>query len=145
MKKVILMLLTFATLVSCMTIYSAAEEEYEITPYYTNVADASLMFSIQSSGLAMVGVTYNSIPGMITQVRCEITLQKRFLGIFWMDVDNGMPDNTWVDYTTDQYGGFYHELQLSDTGTYRAVFNVYFYGVTGAVDEISDKLEYKYE
>ena len=144
MKRAIVVLLLLSTLFSCLSISSFAEETTEISPYYTNVADATLTFSILPSGLAMAGVTYNSFPGMLTQVRCEITLQKRFLGLFWFDVDIGMPDNTWVDYSTEPYGGFYREFQLSDTGTYRAVFNVYFYGVTGAVDEISDNKVEKY-
>ena len=38
---------------------------------------------------------------------------------------------------------FYREFQLSDS-TYRAVFNVYLYGVTGAVDEFSDNKVEKY-
>ena len=143
MKRAIVVLLLFSTLVSCLTISSFADETAEISPYYTNVADATLTFSILPSGLAMAGVTYNGIPGMITQVRCEITLQKRFLGLFWFDVDIGMPDNTWVDYSTEPHDGFYREFQLSDS-TYRAVFNVYLYGVTGAVDEFSDNKVEKY-
>lgn len=145
MKKIVLMILIVSSLLSCLTFYVGAEPGYEIEPYFSNVKDATLSFSIFSTGLAAVGITYNGFSDVFTQVRCEITLQKRYLGLFWFDVDNGMPDNTWVDYSTNSYGGFYHEMQLSDTGTYRAVFKVYFYGTTGVVDEISDKIEDQYE
>lgn len=138
MKKIILFLLITSTLFSCIVISTSAETSPEISPYYANIANATLAYSILPSGLAMVGVTYTGYSEVFTQVRCEITLQKRFLGLFWFDVDIGMPDNTWVDYSTEPYGAFYHEYQLQDTGTYRAVFNVYFYGTTGVVDEISD-------
>ena len=145
MKKIVLMILIVSSLLSCLTFYVGAEPGYEIEPYFSNVKDATLSFSIFSTGLAAVGITYNGFSDVFAQVRCEITLLKRYLGLFWFDVDNGMPDNTWVDYSTNSYGGFYHELQLSDTGTYRAVFKVYFYGTTGVVDEISDKIEDQYE
>ena len=106
MRKFILFLLVFTSLFSCFSIYTSADSS-EITPYYANVANATLSFSILPSGLAMAGVTYNGYSDVLTQVRCEITLQKRYLGLFWFDVDNGMPDNTWVDYSTNPYGVFY--------------------------------------
>ena len=45
--------------------------------------------------------------------------------------------------TPSCFFAFYREFQLSDS-TYRAVFNVYLYGVTGAVDEFSDNKVEKY-
>lgn len=143
MKKVIVLLLTVATLVSCMTIYSSADD-YEIQPYYINIASASTSFNITSSGLARAGVTYYGYDNEISYVKCEIYLEKRFLGLFWNRVDIGVTDDVWIDYSYTVDGSIFHEIQLSDTGTYRAVFNVTIYGKSGANDVIEEKMEYKY-
>ena len=143
MKKVLVLLLTITTLISCMTIYSSAED-YEIQPYYENIVRASTNFSITSSGLACVSATYYGYPDIMTEIKCEIYLQKRFLGLFWTTVDIGVPDNVWVDYSTSTNGNFYHEFQLSDTGTYKAVFKLTFFGNTYVQDVVEDEIEDKY-
>ena len=143
MKKVVVLLLTVATLVSCMTIYSSADD-YEIVPYYSNVAHASTSFNITSSGIARVGFAYSGYDDAVSYVKSEIYLEKRFLGLFWNRVDIGVTDDVWVDYSYTVDGSIFHEIQLSDTGTYRAVFNVTIYGKSGANDVIEEKMEYKY-
>ena len=143
MKKIIVLLLTVATLVSCMTIYSSADD-YEIVPFYNNIGRASTDSIITSSGIARAGMTYNGYDDQISYVKCEIYLEKRFLGLFWNRVDIGVTDDVWVDYSYTVDGSIFHEIQLSDTGTYRAVFNVTIYGKSGANDVIEEKMEYKY-
>mgnify|MGYP005772369545 CR=1 FL=1 len=143
MKKVIVLLLTVATLVSCMTIYSSADD-YEIEPFYNNVGRASTNFNITSSGLARMGVTYYGFDDAISYVKSEIYLEKKFLGLFWNRVDIGVTDDVWVDYSYTVDGSIFHEFQLSDTGTYRAVFKVTIYGKNGLNDVIEEEIDQKY-
>ena len=143
MKKVVVLLLTVATLVSCMAIYPSADD-YGIEPYYNNVGRVGISFNITPSGLACVGVTYTGAEGLLREAKCEIYLEKRFLGLFWNRVDIGVTDDVWVDYLNSVTGNFYHEFQLSDTGTYRAVFKVTFYGNNGMNDVVDEQIDQKY-
>ena len=143
MKKVIVLLLTVATLVSCMAIYTSADD-YEIEPYYTNVFRAGTSFNITPSGLSCVGVTYTGYADLLREAKCEIYLEKKFLGLFWNRVDIGVTDDVWVDYSNAITDNFYHEFQLSDTGTYRAVFKVTFYGNNGMNDVVEEEIDQKY-
>ena len=140
MKKAIIMLLTVTTLLSCFTIFSSAEDA-EITPRYSNVNSANVSFAITETGLAAVDVSYFGKPGITTQVKSEIYLQKKVLGLFWQKVNIGTTDNVWIDYSTNCDGGFFHSFQLSDTGTYRAVVEITFSGTGGTPDVISDKYQ----
>lgn len=144
MKKVIVLLLTIATLVSCLTIYTSADD-YEIVPYYTHVVHASTDFNITSTGLARVSAVYIGYPNSIREVKFEAYLEKKVFGLFWVEVDIGQPDNIWVDYSYTTDGNFYKDIQLSDTGTYRAIFTITITGVSGPADVIENEMEAKYE
>lgn len=145
MKKAILLLLTVASLMSCMTFFASANaDDYGIQPFYSNVNSANLTFVINDSGLAGVRVSYTGIQGVTTLVRCEIYLQKKNLGLFWNKVDIGTSNNVWVDESNDFLDNFSHTHQLSSTGTYRAVFKVTFNGNGGSPDVIDEKIERKY-
>lgn len=144
MKKIIACFLIIATLVSLVPISACAEENTSISPRYSNVNSCALAFIITDSGLAQVKVSYDGKIAYITQVRSEIYLQKKVLGIFWKKVDIGVTDNVWVDTSTENAYAFSHVFQLQDTGTYRAVFEVTFSGTGGADDVVEDKIEYIY-
>ena len=145
MKKAILLLLTVASLMSCMTFFASANaDDYGIQPFYSNVNSATLDFVITDSGLAGVSVIYTGIQGVTTSVRCEIYIQKKNLGLFWNKVDIGITDNVWVDTSNKFHDNFSHTHQLSSTGTYRAVFKVTFNGTGGSPDVVEDKIERKY-
>ena len=144
LKKLLACLLIMATMVAVIPVGAFAEENSGITPRYSNVNACSLSFIISDNGLAQVKVSYEGRVGYMTQVRSEIYLQKRVLGIFWKKVDIGVTDNVWVDTSTEDMYCFTHAAQLQDTGTYRAVFNVTFSGTGGADDEVNEKIEYVY-
>lgn len=143
MKKAILLLLTVTTLLSGFTILSSAQET-GITPYYSNLNSATVSYTITETGLAAVNISYYGKPGITTQVKSEIYLQKKVMGLFWQKVNIGTTDNVWTDSSTDCNGNFFHSFQLSETGTYRAVVKVTFYGTGGTPDVISDKYEDKW-
>ena len=105
---------------------------------------ASCGFDVGSSGWAEVYVTYSGNATSFTNIRVETYIQKRTLGFIWTKVDNGEPDKTWVDTSTENGGIFDHGLQLDSTGTYRAVFTVTFSGTGAADDVIEDKIERTY-
>lgn len=144
LKKLLACLLIMATMISIIPVGACAEESSGITPRYSNVNACSLDFIITDSGLAQVKVSYEGRFGYMTQVRSEIYLQKRVLGIFWKKVDIGVTDNVWVDTSTEDAYFFTHSAQLQDTGTYRAVFEVTFSGTGGADDVVADKIQYNY-
>ena len=145
MKKFILCFLSIIMLVSCSTVGIQAESTDEgIMPCWSNGTECTMVFEISNTGLAVAQVTFTGIPGVTTQVRSEMYIQKRVLGIFWKKVDIGVEDNIWVDVTTEDMYFFTHSVQLEDTGTYRAVFELTFSGTGGTDDVVSDKIEYTY-
>lgn len=143
-KKIIVCLLIMATMISIIPISVCADESTGASPRYSNANSCSLVFIISDSGLAQVKVSYVGRIGYTTNVRSEIYLQKRVLGIFWKKVDIGVTDNVWVDASTEDAYAFSHVHQLQETGTYRAVFEVTFSGTGGADDVIEEKIEYIY-
>ncbi|MBQ7346485.1 MAG: hypothetical protein IJW55_00855 [Clostridia bacterium] len=145
MKKFILCFLSIIMLVSCSTVGIQAESTDEgIMPCWSNGSECTMAFGISETGLASAQVSFTGITGVTTQVRSEIYIQKRVLGIFWKKVDIGVEDNVWVDVTTEDMYFFYHSTQLEDTGTYRAVFELTFSGTAGDDDVTSHKIEYTY-
>ena len=139
-------LLLIATL-SAVLLLSGTLEIYaktaeEINPYYINVDNTNFNLLVTSSG-ATFEVNYK---GKSTFSRAELSvkLQKKFLGLFWSTVDIGEPDNLWTGSSTLKVNTFYDTLPIDGTGTYRAVFTLNIYGTDGNVEEIEEKVEYKY-
>ena len=106
---------------------------------------ANMLFGITETGLSEVYVDYIGNESSFTSVTVETYIQKRSLGFIWTKIDNGEVDKTWVDSSTAVDGFFVHQLQLDDTGTYRAVFKITFSGTGAEDDVITDKIEYVYE
>lgn len=106
---------------------------------------AHCLFAITDTGLSELSITYSANTTSFTHITIESYIQKRSLGFIWTKVDNGETDKTWVDYSTATDGIFIHQLQLSETGKYRAVYTITFSGTGAEDDVIEDKLEYTYE
>lgn len=121
-----------------------AAENSAVAPCMNNGLKATLSFTIISSGLSEVYVSYIGIKGTTTKVTVTSYIQKKTLGLFWTKVDIGTEDKQWVDTSTSLDGSFKHQFQLKSTGTYRAVIKVVFSGTGGADDVIEDKIEKKY-
>ena len=85
---------------------------------------------IGSEGETAISADYVA-DGRAQDIRIETKLQKRFLLVFWKDVDGGQ----WTDSFTTTEGSFSHTLQLEKTGRYRAVFHIYAVGTDGSVDD----------
>ena len=121
-------------------IYASADSaDYEIMPVYEVVSDFDCNFVISASGKA--SVNFNSyLMNNAQSIRIETKIQKRFLLVFWNDVDGGQ----WTDSFTTTEGSFSHTLQLEKTGRYRAVFHIYAVGTDGSVDDFELVKEYDY-
>jgi hypothetical protein len=92
-------------------------------------------FSI-SSGEAVIYASYVGYQNISTGAQTEIKIQKKFL-LFWIDVDNGQTNNTWIDSVTGYQGSVTHSTGLSSTGNYRAVITYSVYGSGGDTDVIN--------
>ena len=115
-----------------------------VSPRYTNCNSCDIMFSINSSGVASTDITYTAYSSTFTQAKLSVKIQKKTLWLFWTTVDIGTSDDVWTGYCTDIYGDMYYDLQLTSTGTYRAIITVEFFGNTGEVDTIEETMEDKY-
>lgn len=92
-------------------------------------------FSI-SSGEAVIYASYVGYQNITTGAQTEIKIQRKFL-LFWIDVDNGQTNNTWIDSVTGYQGSVTHSTGLSSTGNYRAVITYSVYGSGGDTDVIN--------
>ena len=100
-------------------------------------------FSI-SSGEAVIYASYAGYQNVTTGAQIIIKIQKKFL-LFWIDVDNGQTNNTWIDSVTGYQGSVTHSTGLSSTGNYRAVITYSVYGSGGDTDVIDITLYSDYE
>lgn len=151
MKKLFSCLLIISTLLSAPTMSAftcAAAESNEATvlvePRFSNVISTKTGFSITDTGLACASVQYYGIEGVTTRIMCKIYLEKKVLGLFWSRVDLGNTNDEWIDTSTEVADMFSHTIQLSSTGTYRAVFYIVAGGTNGDSDVVEETIEVKY-
>ena len=67
-----------------------------------------------------------------TSAKISTYVERRVLGLFWVKVDNGQPNKTWVDTSTATTYNKQYTLQLPQTGTYRVTAEFIFYGSSGS-------------
>ncbi len=143
LKAVLTAMLAVVLLIMSILPTSATSSEPEIMPLFYNCNYCFLDFYIDG-GVGTVTVDYCANSQTFTQLRISVKIQKRTLGIFWTTVDIGTDDNTWTIYSTIDEYFIYERFPIESIGTYRAVFDLDFYGTGGTVDEIDDKLEFTY-
>ena len=145
LKKLMLILLACMMLHVMSLPISATSENEQIAPCYINANSYTDEFIITDSGIAVVMVTYQGLPSAFTKADISVKIQKKFLFLFWNDVDIGYPNNEWTDECTDLNGTFYNTFAVNGTGTYRALITVNIYGHTSGYDTIELIREYKYQ
>ena len=141
MKRRFTFLLTIVMAVSMLiagAIPSSAAEN-AIQPRLSNASTASVAFVVDDSGVGHFAVTYNGKEATFTEAKVSVTIQKRFLLVFWEDVDR------WTGISNEVYGDFYTTFILISKGTYRAVYTLEFYGTSGVVDVIQNDIEYDFK
>ena len=151
MKKLLSLIIILSTLLSAVYLPVSADTSPEpeaavmaVDPRLANGDSCTTSFTVSSSGVASVRVTYLGISGVTTKVTSKIYIEKKFLGLFWIRVDLGITDDQWTDSSTNVAGSFSHSVNLESKGTYRAVFYVTMAGSGGSTDVIEKTIEKKY-
>ena len=151
MKKLLTLILILSMIfVSIVGGLSISATEYSlsdgggISPRFTNCNVCEFTFQVLDPGEAHVLVTYVAKEDVFVQAKLTVKIQKKFLGLFWKDVDIGLTDNEWVEYSYDVYGRFYNYFPADGTGLYRAVIRLEMHGTTGVSDVIEDTIEFRY-
>jgi len=147
MRKLISIVLVFCVLCSLSTLQASAffpeNENSNLSLYDLSTARCQYTFTIDSNGLSRVMISYTGISGEFVQFNAEVKIQKRFLGVFWSNVSIGEPNDVWSVSSTNINSTLTKSFQLSDTGTYRAVFDIEIVGINGN-DQIDDKIQATY-
>ena len=143
MKKIVSLLICGVLLMGIFTVipFAAIKEEGIVMPMYNNTSNVTTRFVIEE-GIAKVTVGYVGKYNKLTRAVITTKLQVQ-TSSGWVDVNNGEPNNQWVeDRTTITFSQTYN-LEVA-RGTYRAVINFEMYGTGGAADVIPKTLEYSY-
>ncbi len=144
MKKLTSVLLSVIITVSTLFGSTLTASANEITPYLYNGNEATVVFGIDSTGIARFAVDYSGKEATFIQAEVSVEIQKRTLLLFWSTVDIGEYNNVWIGYASDLQGYIEKSFQLSSKGTYRAVYTLKFYGTGEATDVIENTIEAKY-
>ncbi len=117
----------------------AAEDNTQstVTPRWSHLANVTFAFSATSSG-GHVGVSYSGYSDSFSRADIHVKLQKRFLLVFWTDIDE------WSVSSTEKLDSFYHCFTLDGTGTYKATLTFTATGIDGTADTYTDSGESKY-
>lgn len=134
-KKTYMIFIFVALFLVCGNIAVYAGNE-GILPCNNNTASTSTVFTISSSGTATASVGYTGYAGVTSGGRIETKMQKKILGLFWQNVDNG----TWIDSASGAHYRNSHKLQLTSKGTYRIAVEYTIYGSGGAADKIESEI-----
>ena len=130
------LLITLLTLIMCFNAMSVGASAAEIEPRLSHVMSVDFAFTASEAGgqLEIFTIAYDSFE----RIDVNVKLQKRFLLVFWNDVDE------WNASSTDPDAILAHTFALNGTGMYRATLTVTVTGSDGTVDVITDTIESKY-
>ena len=127
-KRSLALLLALITLFSVCTCLASAKETGAKSLYFSQVTTNA---SISSGGLLNIRNSYIISSSAFTSAKISTYVERKVLGLFWVKVDNGQPDKTWVAYPTATVYNQPYTLQLSQTGNYRVTAEYTFYGSNG--------------
>ncbi len=113
------------------------ETQNAVTPRWSHLSDVTFSFSATSSG-GHVNVSYTGYTASFAKADIHVKLQKKFLLVFWTDVDEWSMSSTEIDEN------YYHCFTLDGTGTYKATLTFAATGTDGTVDTYTDSGESKY-
>ena len=110
-----------------------------VMPCLNNTDSTEAIFVIDDNGEAIVAYICYGYEGITSRIVVEIKIEKKFLW-WWNDVDGA----SWTDETTGYSLDNEHSIQLSKSGTYRAVITYTVYGSGGEADVLTNEIEKKY-
>lgn len=126
-KITALLLLLFVSMT--LFILPVNAEEPTRSKYFNTVATTAGVYS----GVLKIHNEYTVSSGTgFTSAEIHTYVERRTLGLFWVTVDNGQPNKTWVDTSTSLAHGKNYSLTLTQTGTYRVTAEYTFYGSSGS-------------
>lgn len=116
----------------------------EIMPLYNNTMSARIYAGVSNNGVLTISYKVNGFSDKTTKIVITTYIEKKTLGLFWTRVDNGQPDNQWVDtiYNYKYIGD--RTFKLSSTGKYRIKVTYKVYGSGGSADTIPCETEFTY-
>ena len=128
-----LLLVAIMCMTSITTVFAA---EGSPSPRLSHMSDGSFAFSATANG-GHVDCTYYGYDSFV-RADITITLEKRYLLVFWEDMGEWSASSTVID------GEFYHTFPLDGEGMYRANFTLIITGNDGTTDVITDTIKSKY-
>ena len=127
-KRMLALLLLLSIGMSLFLLPVKAEEPTRPKYYSTVLSTAGVV-----SGVLNIHNVYNVSSGTgFTNAEMHTYVERRVLGIFWVKVDNGQPNKTWLDASTSRVYSNVFTLTLTQTGTYRVTAEFTFYGSNGS-------------
>ena len=108
-----------------------------VTPRWSHLSDVVFSFAATSTG-GHVNVSYTGYSDSFARADIHVKLQKKFLLVFWTDVDE------WSVSSTETEDDFDHCFTLNGTGTYKATLTFTAIGTDGSTDSFTDEIENKY-
>ena len=136
LRKLICAALCAITLIGCMPFSAlAATDNATVTPRYNNTTGPLTNFNIVND-VAEIYVRYDGYEGVTTGATITITLEKKFLLVFWTEVE------TWT--LTSNSANFSQTVSCDvSSGTHRATVVYEIYGSGGSTDVITYEEEVK--
>lgn len=141
LKKAQSFVTLFAVLI-CFVAYpmNANADSGEITPYWNNTDSYAFNFTISDSGMATLSFNCTGESNVVTKIVAYSYIEMK-IGSSWVRISNGQPNSQWTDTVTNGYRlATSHKLQLTSSGTYKAVANFHVYGTGGSTDVIGDSI-----
>ena len=127
-KKIISLLLLFCISLPLLMLPVKADEPTRSKYYNTVLTSAGVV-----SGVLNIHNEYTTLSNTgFSSAEIHTYVERKVLGIFWVKVDNGQTDKTWVDTSTSRVYGKNYTLTLTQTGTYRVTADYTFYGSSGS-------------
>lgn len=137
------LLIVFLAAIMCFTSIPTTafatenDTQFTIAPRWSTLSNVNFSFSATSSG-GYVDVTYIGIENNFSKADVHVKLQKKFLLVFWTDVDE------WSASSTNYEDVLYHCFTLDGTGTYKATLTFTVTGTDGTIDTATDSIESRY-
>ena len=126
--KITALFLLFIVTTSVFILPVSAKEPTRSKYYNTVITTASVI-----SGVLHIHNDYTILSGTgFASAEIHTYVERKVLGVFWVKVDNGQPNKTWVDTSTSLTYGKNYSLTLTQTGTYRVTAEYTFYGSNGS-------------
>lgn len=127
-------------MISGNAVYASAAKN-EIQPLYNNTLSTDVSFPISNSGIATVRIKVSGYSGVTKKIKTTSYIERKYLGLFWIKVNNGLPSDEWIDSSSNYLLNVSHSLQLGKSGEYRAVVKFVISG-SGGTDDTFKQIVY---